>query len=104
VDRLVLLLGGERYRARAMIVETVRLLGTLAHPPVIHLVSPCDVTREFAAAALQALVTAQHVIAEASASAAATVTSVLAALTRQSGERVGTPQEHDPSSTPVRQA
>jgi hypothetical protein len=103
VDRLVLLLGGERYRARAMIVETVRLLGTLAHPPVIHLVSPCDATREFAAAALQALVTAQHVIAEASASAAATVNSVLDALARQPVERTVTPQVNARSSAPVRQ-
>jgi hypothetical protein len=87
-----------------MIDETARLLGTLAHPPVIHLVSPCDITREFAAGALQALAKAQHVISEASANAATTVTTVLDALARQSVECIVTPQENGRSSTPVRQA
>ena len=102
VERVVLLVGRERTRARAMVAETARLLGALAHPPVIHLVSPCETTREFAAAELQALAPAPQVVVEASASAAATVTSVLRALACLSPERE-LPQEDIRSRTPVPQ-
>ena len=85
-----------------MVAETARLLGALAHPPVIHLVSPCETTREFAAAELQALAPAPQVVVEASASAAATVTSVLRALACLSPERE-LPQEDIRSTTPVPQ-
>jgi hypothetical protein len=104
VERLVLLVGRERVRARAVLTETARLLRTLDHPPVIHLVSPCDATRELAAGALQALAAAQHVVVEASASASATVSCVLAALARQPAQDSRIHQENVPcSNTPIRQ-
>lgn len=104
VERLVLLVGTERTRARAVLTEAARLLRTLAHPPVIHLVSPCDATRELAAGALQALAAAQHVVVEVSSCASATVSSVLAALARPPAGDSGIHQENAPcSSTPIRQ-
>ena len=102
VERLVLLVGRERTRARAVLAETARLLSALEHPPIIHVVSPCEATRELAADALKALVAAHHVIVEASASAAATATSVLSALARPSPESSGTQQES--GCTPVAQS
>lgn len=103
VERLVLLVGRERTRARAVLTETARLLRTLDHPPVIHLVSPCDATRELAAGALRALAAAQHVVVEASSSASATLSCVLAALARQPAQGSGIHQENVPcSNTPIR--
>jgi hypothetical protein len=102
VERLVLLVGRERTRARAVLAETARLLRSLDHPPIIHVVSPCDATRELAADALQSLVAAHHFIVEASASAAATAASVLNALAHPSPESSGTQQES--GCTPVAQS
>jgi hypothetical protein len=105
VERLVLLVGRERTRARAVLAETARLLRGLDHPPAIHLVSTCDATRELAADALKALAEAQHLKVEVSASASATVTSVLNALARQPADPARTQPAHSPSgSTPVPQS
>jgi hypothetical protein len=105
VERLVLLVGRERTRARAVLAETARLLRGLDHPPLIHLVSTCDATRELAADALKALAEAQHLKVEVSASASATVTSVLNALARQPSDPARTQPAPSPSgSTPVPQS
>ena len=105
VERLVLLVGRERTRARAVLAETARLLRGLAHPPMIHLVSTCDATRELAADALKTLAEAQHLKVEASASASTAVSSVLNAFARQPPALARTQPAHAPcGSAPVPQS
>jgi hypothetical protein len=87
VQHLVLLVGTERTRARAVLQETARLLRALPRAPMIHIVSPCEATRAISAHALQALAANEHVKLETSACASATMSAVLAALAGQPSQQ-----------------
>ncbi|MEJ5990025.1 hypothetical protein WG902_08505 [Ramlibacter sp. PS3R-8] len=86
VEQLVLLVGRERVRARAVMTETARLIRGLQRPPTIHLVSPCETTRELAATALHAMAATHGVAVHTSHDAAGTVAAILAALQASDGE------------------
>jgi hypothetical protein len=65
-----------------VLTETARLLRTLERPPAIHRMSPCDATRELAAAALQPMADAHGVDVHASDNAAGTLAAILESLTQ----------------------
>jgi hypothetical protein len=103
VEQLVLLVGRERIRARAVLTETARLIRGLERPPTIHLVSPCEATRDLAAAALESMATLHGAAVHPSENASSTLSAILESLMQPAPAAAPTRQQHMPSAAPVAQ-
>ena len=103
VEQLVLLVGRERTRARAVLTETARLIRGLERPPTIHLVSPCAATRDLAAAALETMATTQGVAIHLSENASSALSAILESLMQPAPAAGPARQQHAPCAAPVAQ-